>query len=960
MPDRRQKNNRKTEEKNLGKNKAADRQTEERRSMTSGVDRTVQGGFVYSSSVNKQGEPRSEMKEGEEEKVSAVNQGKQKPEMEQVSVNELSGKRPSRGRYFVGARIKNEIVPVLIDTSADISLAPMRFAEMGIRARLRKPFEVKAYDGQSRTKITETTTLTLDFGDMTSNIEFFSTEVEFLIIGSDLLRSTDKRMSLNTKTNIFKVSEKEVSVQASAEEAVSSWKKEGVSEKKDGKRRWATINKTTTIPAWTTASVKITANGQGDQFLSLFDSEEDKIFTPSIHMENNNNHTFWSVLQNKQDKDITLERGTPIGRMADTSDPEAGVFSYSADEVESTLEELLEEEEAAAAAAAAAAAEPDDSTTTSAESASAKGEVKEKEKLKEDEKEDEPVKMSKIINQNKVDNDTLDKCRRNGIDFDLNIEVKPQFTPPFTPPTEPINIEEEKKKSANCPYWPDEAEFQAQFKLEEMDQESETKLRELLSSFKHIFANEKYPEQFKKGILIDPIKVTTIPGAKEPKPEPVRRLNPVKLNHLKQFLKQLSDQGVIKEYRDFSKPIYLSPVHIVLEERYVASEKKVKSKARFCLDQRVVNKLITPVNYPPPLPDEFRRKMASGNTIFSCLDASNGYHQIVLDTESVENLFGFRALGRIYVFGRLSQGWGISVGLFQSVMDALFAQHPNCNPYLDDLGIGSKNLRQHFEQDLPLAFGICSRYNILLKGSKADLAKNSTRVLGFEIGGSTTKLSCEKRLKIEQLKFPTTKKEAVSAAAFFAYFLQQIPMLSEKMSGLRRLARPNSKFTPTAADKAEFEDLKRHLLDPTNGVLRTPSNDPDDQMIVFTDASKKSLGAILTQMMRPLPGSQLDPTKRYLTIVGCWSKVISEGMALYPPFLLELLAFCETSRLFNHILQHRPFILVTDNQTVEYWASLEAVPTDVARKIIKLQKFDFKVVFVESRLNPSDWVTRLD
>ena len=334
---------------------------------------------------------------------------------EQVSANGLSEKRPSKGRFFVSAKIRGQVVPVLIDTGADISLAPTRYADMGVKARLRKPFDIKAYDGLSKTRITETSTVTLDFGNVSSNIEFFSTEVEFMIIGADLLRSTDKRMSLNTKTDTFKVKDTTMSTYGSAEEAVRFWKKEGDSENAYDKKRWATINKTTTIPAWSSASVKVTANGDGDLFLSLFDSDDEKIFIPSMNMDNNNNHTFWTKIENKQDKSVTLERGTPVGKMADTSDPNSGVFSYTANEVEGTLEELFEEERVAAAAAAAAATEPGQSTNASAESASAKGEAGEKGKLEEDESGNGPVKMSDIINKNKIDNETLEKCRKNGI-----------------------------------------------------------------------------------------------------------------------------------------------------------------------------------------------------------------------------------------------------------------------------------------------------------------------------------------------------------------------------------------------------------------------------------------------------------------------------------------------------------------------------------------------------------------
>ena len=173
------------------------------------------------------------------------------------------------------------------------------------------------------------------------------------------------------------------------------------------------------------------------------------------------------------------------------------------------------------------------------------------------------------------------------------------------------------------------------------------------------------------------------------------------------------------------------------------------------LDQRQVNKIITPCAYPVPLCDEYRKKMATGNTVFSTLDLASGYHQVRIDTDSVDNLFGFRALVRIFVIGRLSMGWSIKVGIFQRNMDSLFKSHKSANPYLDDLGVASKLMDEKLDEDFPKAFAICSRFNVLLKGSKADLAKAIRRVLGYEVGRSKTRLSCEKRDKIIQMKFPT-------------------------------------------------------------------------------------------------------------------------------------------------------------------------------------------------------------
>ena len=49
---------------------------------------------------------------------------------------------------------------------------------------------------------------------------------------------------------------------------------------------------------------------------------------------------------------------------------------------------------------------------------------------------------------------------------------------------------------------------------------------------------------------------------------------------------------------------------------------------------------------------------------------------------------------------------------------------------------------------------------------------------------------------------------------------------------------------------------------------------------------------------------------------------------------------------------------LVDNSTVRQWSSLEAVPKNLARRVMGLQKFNFRVLFIETRLNLSDWATR--
>ena len=864
----------------------------------------------------------------------------------------------------MSALVKGKLVSFLVDTGAEVSLAPRQIAKLGDRQSLSHPFDVKSFDDAIRDRVTESTILKMDFNGTELRGEFFVANVDLPIIGADILRDPLKKVGLNTRLNIFVVKNEEIQTSPSVEEAEMCFQRQQSENNNNNnnnmKTVWATTTNKTILPPHTVTNLQMRINDHGNVrtervFLSLYDDDDCKIFIPSITLRNTKSK-FTTVVENKTNSELTIDKGMPIGRVMESGAKPDGitVCAYTAADVEAALTDLAAE--AALASASVKTSSMENSVAPEGEAAP-RSELTPEAEVAPELKIDGAVRMTDISGQHKVSDEVLDATRENGIDFDLKMESN--FADDNYVPKYEINVETEKLKSEKCKFWESKDEFLGQFNLDLVDDEAAEEIKKLLWDFKHIFYNEKYPTQF-TGIDIQPVKITTIPNPPPLRKEPPRRYNEEKLRYLKDFLRSLSQQGVIEERTDCTKKIYLAPVVIVIEERYLASEKRTIKKARFCLDQRQNNRLITPASSPLPLTDEFRRAIAAdGYSIFSNLDLAQGYYQMKIETEDIDHLFGFRALGRIFVIKRLSMGWASSPSIFHSIIAKIFRPLPQAFVYLDDVTIASKTIREHIKRDLPTALAICSAYNILLKGTKADIAKPEARILGFKIARSSSSLSCEKIEKIKKMSFPTTKKEAISAAAFFSYFLTHCARLSELMAPLRRLAKPKNKFAPKEGDKKKFEEMKEYLLRPEVGVVRMPSADPADTIVIFSDASKSSIGAIICQLLFPLPNSNLDPEKRYLSLVGCWSRTIDDDWSLHPPWLLELMAVEEATRKYKHILMARPFIVLTDNTTVEHWCSLESVPVDLARRIIRMQRFNFRVIFVESRLNPSDWLTRM-
>ena len=471
-----------------------------------------------------------------------------------------------------------------------------------------------------------------------------------------------------------------------------------------------------------------------------------------------------------------------------------------------------------------------------------------------------PIDFSSLVGIGKVDPETLNNCRKHGIRFDMKIDAK---EPSIVIGKHEIEISVEKEKSRKCEFWPDKQAFLAEFELSNVPEQHLEPLGQLLWEFNHIFFNESHPEQFHAGLNIPPVHVAQIPGI-TPRKEKVRQCPDSKLKYLKKHIENLLETGVITEVTDISD-VYASPVHIVLEERYIASKDAVEQKSRLTVDARAINKTLMQTAYPLPLCDDFRRKIAKrGYKVFSNLDMASFYHQIPIDKETSKK-FGIHALGRIFMYTRLLMGCSQAPSIGQSIVDQAFDHHENTHPFEDDVTVASKSEEEHLQTDLPIALATASHYNMLMKAPKCVFFKNEARILGHLVGEEKITLSSEKIKKIRELPFPDTKKKLISALAFFQYFNRLCPRLSELSAPLRRLAKDGVRFKPTEVHKKAFQEVKDHLLDEKLNVLRMPSANLEDTIVIFTDASASSTSCVVTQMMERLNPDNEHETDSYIS-----------------------------------------------------------------------------------------------
>ena len=921
-------------------------------------------------------------------------------DLERIEVRTLSGRG---SKFWLAALINGVVRTTFADSAADITLFPYEMTDGMKLYELKNKFEVTGFRNKEKAVITHYVVVTFEFMDgCVLELRCYVYTGSLIIIGSDTL--LEQNVSLNTGERSFTVDGVRLNTCRSESAAKREYHRRNAMSLNDYMNEFESgsddvllrTREAIFLPPLECIDVMalVTNRGRmndGDHtFLSYFDEGLEDLFIPSLTFNDFSLKAPRKVpVTNLTRQGYHLPKGSALGRVkrhvsADDPLAERNVEVYEMNALRREIDrhdllgakgEMNESDMKHAnvsdvcydkpagkvgVASAAPAASKERNRTAAAgakaaaqgpgvtEKAAAKDRVGEKFGGKKEKVLPEPVKYSTLINQNKVSAETFEKVYEGGIDMDLSLEQdKPEvFVKELIVP----DYKMEKQKAEKCEFWPDRAEFLKKFELSHIEPAVRIKVEQLLWDYRHIWYNDKFPRQFKQGLQnCDPVRIRLKEGC-VPRKEATRQLSQEKLELLKKHLSDLEEMGVLVEYPAGE---WASPVHLVIEHRYDHKSGRNQRKARITIDQRSINKCIKEMAYPLPLLPEFRRHM-SRFAIFSNVDCKSWFFQFRVHEGDSKKCLCVAAAGRIFRMVRLSMGCKVSPAIAQAMADMMFKHHKNVRCYLDDFTTFSNNIEEHFGH-FEHTLGVCSYYGILLSPQKAHVFTPTMRSLGYQVANKENSMCEEKLEKIRSLTMPTNRKELISVLAFLNFFSRILPRLSEFTAPLRRLARPSVRFKPDSSHVEAFEKARALLLDSTVCVLRTPSQDVNDLIYVFTDSSASSLGSIITQVQPDSPES----SNKNLYLIGTFSSVIPEVWESYPIFLLELLSLSETCKKWKWLLAGRHFVVSTDNSTVKDWCCLDKVPKDLARKIIALQEFQFFCVFLESRLNPSDLFSRV-
>jgi len=373
-------------------------------------------------------------------------------------------------------------------------------------------------------------------------------------------------------------------------------------------------------------------------------------------------------------------------------------------------------------------------------------------------------------------------------------------------------------------------------------------------------------------------------GNSRPIRVPPRRIPPGRRQIIEEEIEKMLEQGIIRE----SKSPWSSPVVLV---------KKKDGSTRFCIDYRQLNQVTKKNSYPIPRIDETLESLR-GNSWFCTLDLASGYWQVKMADGDREKTAFASHMG-LYEFNRMPFGLTNAPATFQSLMEQVLRGYigRKCMLYLDDVIVFGKTFDECYEnlRDVVQRF---SRYNLKLKAKKCELFMREVSFLGHVVSERGIKCDPKKIEKIMALE-PATNKTGIRAILGLGnYYRRFIKDFGAIVEPLQRLTRKDVQFEWGEEQQESLDKLKEAFC--SAPILAYPDFELGN-FIVDTDASNYAIGGVLSQVQdgeervimyasKAMAGSQLRwcTTRRELwAIFYCISRPFSYYLESDQSFVLR-------------------------------------------------------------------------
>lgn len=376
--------------------------------------------------------------------------------------------------------------------------------------------------------------------------------------------------------------------------------------------------------------------------------------------------------------------------------------------------------------------------------------------------------------------------------------------------------------------------------------------------------------------------------------------------------------------------------------------KKHCDEVRICGDFKItLNPMLHVDTYPIPKIDNLFAVLKAGK-YFSKIDLSQAYAQVELEEES-KKLTTLNTHKGLFQMNRLPYGVSSSPGIFQRLIEQVFAGMNNVVTFLDDILITGSSKEHHME-NLMLVFNKLQDCGLRVKLSKCLFFQNKINFLGHCIDKEGLHTAEDKVKAILEAPTPENITQLKSFLGLVNFYGKFIENLSHKLHYLHILLRKNVKWFWGSKQKDAFVAIKKELASPKVLI----HYDPTLPIILASDASAYAVGGVISHI---LPNGDIRP-------IAYASRSLSDSEKLYSQLDREGLAIIFCLKKFHDYLYARFFTLLCDHKAlINIFGEKKGIPQYAASRLqrwsIILSTYNYEIKYVKSENNYADALSRL-
>jgi hypothetical protein len=286
-----------------------------------------------------------------------------------------------------------------------------------------------------------------------------------------------------------------------------------------------------------------------------------------------------------------------------------------------------------------------------------------------------------------------------------------------------------------------------------------------------------------------------------------------------------------------------------------------------------------------------------------------------------------------YEFTVVPFGLSNAPAIFMCLMNGVFQEYLNklVIVFLDDILVYSKSEEEH-EHHLRMVLQVLREHQLYAKLHKCSFYQNIIHYLGHIISKDGIAVDPEKIEAIKGWKTPKNVTEVRSFMGLDGYYIRFITGFSRIAHPITFLQRKGNKFQWVEECERSFQQLKKLL---TSAPIPRIA-DPNEDLILCTDACKEGLGGFLSQN----------------GFVVCYeSNKLKEHERLYATHDLELVAIVHALKKWRHYLMGKRFELRTDHNGLKYFFDQPTLNVRQSIWLEFLSEYEFDIKHIKGKEN---------